>query len=152
GRGTNYLVDQLATIASGDSDGFELSSGVFFSLTGPPNVTALPSLDASVLPDTSVFLISVDPDARDYLHRYPVTVQFRANDGPSEAPNMLSLVPLQSAPLRKKTLYAAVILRSLSDASKAPLDVPLTIAQLAARSQPAGMSTNAFRDHQSTLA
>jgi hypothetical protein len=151
-RAKNYLVDALATIAARDSDGFGVSSGIFFTLSGPANAAALPSLDASVLAGANVFLIGVDAGAPDYLRRYPVTVEFRANARPYGAANMLSLVPLQGAPLREGTLYAAVVLRSLGDASGAPLGVPLAMAQLATGVTPAGMSANAFLDHRSAVA
>jgi hypothetical protein len=152
GRAMNLLVDTLAAIAGRDADGFGLTSGIFFTLDGPPDVAALPTLTASVQPGAPVFLMGVDSGAPDYLQRYPVSVEFRADGGPFGAPNLLSLVPLQGTPLREDTLYAAAVLRRLGDATGAPLGVSLAMAQLAAGAPPAGMPPAAFADHERAIA
>ncbi len=150
-RGTNLFVEALASIAERDATGFGLTSGIFFRASDRLNVAALPSLDASVQRGSPVFLVSVDPGSPDYLRRYPVDVQFQDDGGPFGAPNLLSLVPLQGVPLREGALYAAAVLRGLGDVAGQPLGVSLSMAQVAARVPPAGLSPFAFQDHLSAI-
>ncbi|MBI5482305.1 MAG: hypothetical protein HY906_25850, partial [Deltaproteobacteria bacterium] len=107
------LVAQATALVAQDARGFAVSGGVFFALTGPIDPARLPDLAGSTAADASVFLLSVDPAAPDYLRRYPVHVSFAADGGPYGAPNLLALVPLQGVPLRPLTTYAAVVRRSL---------------------------------------
>ena len=107
------IITQAKSLVAEDARGFAVSAGVFFALSGPIDPARLPDLAGSTATDASVFLVSVDPDAPDYLRRYPVYVSFAADGGPYGAPNLLSLVPLQGVPLRPLTTYAAVVRRSL---------------------------------------
>src|SRR5258706_494102 len=80
---------------------------------------------------------------------------FSTDATPFGAANLLSLIPLQGAPLRPTTRYAAVVLRRTLDAAGKPLGVSLEMATLAAGSRPAGLGDAAhatYRDALATLA
>jgi hypothetical protein len=145
------IIGQLKGLIA-EGHGFAQDGGVFFSLTGPLDKSALPSLDASVGAASTVFLMSVDATAPDYLERSPVTVYFTADGGPYGAPNMLSVVPLQGRPLRPGTTYAAVVLRTLGDVKGLPLEVSTSMSALAQGKTPAGMSSSAAAEYTSALA
>ena len=77
------LVDQLLGILNADSNGFGMTSAVYFSTTAPLDPSTLPDMRKSTQPDAPVFLMSVDPDAPDFGARYPIQVGFQADGGPS---------------------------------------------------------------------
>lgn len=145
------LVNQIIDLLSSDADGFGTTSAVYFSVAGALDPSSLPDVHASVEPGASVFLMSVDVEAPDFGQRYPIVVGFEADGGPFGAPNMLTLLPYQGMPLRPETLYAAVIRRSVHDASGKPLGVAPAIKDLADGLRPAGMSEGAAGDYQVAL-
>jgi hypothetical protein len=145
------LVDQIVDILGRDADGFGTTSGIFFSLTGALDPSSLPDMRASLEPDASVLLIGVDAEAPDFGKRYPIQVGFQADGGPFGATNMLTLLPYQGVPLRPGTLYAAVVRRSVRDASGEPLDVAPAVKELAAGLTPEGMNETAAREYDLVL-
>lgn len=147
----NKLLGRVLGILNNSVDGFGLTSGVFFSLTGAVNQANLPDLAGSIGTSAKVFLINVDPASPDLGKRHPVEAQFLADGGPFGAPNLLSLLPLQGLPLRPRTAYAAVVLRSLGDEAGQPLGVPLAMAELASGGRPAAMTAAAFQRYQGAL-
>ena len=134
------FVHGLVSLIQADVRGFGTTSGVFFKLDGALDPAVLPQRADTLEPDAPIQLVVVDPTAPDYGRRYPVTVAFEADAGPFGAENLLSLLPVQGIPLRPRTLYAAVVLRSLKDAQGAQLGVGTPMAQLAAGQRPDGLS------------
>jgi hypothetical protein len=106
---TIAIVSQMTQMIATGSHGFAEEGAVYFSLGGAAHPMNLPDMATSLTPGAAVFLIGVTPGAPDFLQRYPITVRFDADAGPFGALNMLTLLPLQGAPLRPKTTYAAVI-------------------------------------------
>jgi hypothetical protein len=145
------IVSQLRSLIA-EAHGFSQNGGVFFSLTGALDASKLPSLDASIDAASSVFLISVDTKAPDFLRRYPVNVSFQADGGPYGSKNLLSVVPLQGRPLRPGTTYAAVVLRTLGDAKGLPLEVSPSMSLLADGKAPQGLEPPAYAEYASALA
>jgi hypothetical protein len=145
------LVTKVLTLLTRDTHGFGLTSGIFFSLTGPLHAGALPDLAGSIRPESRVFLVGIDPMSPDLGQRYPVEVGFREDGGPYGAPHQLALLPLQGIPLRPRAAYAAVVLRSLGDEAGAPLGVSLEMAQLAAGKRPDHLSESGFSTYQKAL-
>ena len=130
--------------------GFSLSAGIFLAMTGQVDPRGLPTVAASVKPGAAVFLTPVaGAGARDVRH--PVEVRFEVDGGPHGAPNLLSLLPYQGVPLREKTTYAAVVLRSLGDSKGAELGASLTMVQLAAGQRPAALNQRPFERHRQAL-
>lgn len=130
------IVDQVVALIGRDADGFALSGGIFFSLTGAVDRSRLPDVNGSLTPQARVFLMSVDD-----RKRTPVQVEFVTDGGPFGAPNLLSLLPYQGLPLKPKTHYAAVVCAELLDTSGRQLRVSPAVEKLAASQAPDGLST-----------
>ena len=135
-----------------DARGFGLTSGIFFALDGKIDPDRLPTPHESVAPGSPLVLIGVESGSADYLTRYPIDADFDEDGGPHGAHDLLTILPLQGVPLREGTLYAAVVLRDLRDASSKPLGIPAAMRDLVAGVRPAGMPAAAFQDHQKALA
>ncbi len=148
----SVFVDKMLTMLGRDARGFSSTAGIFMSLSGPldPGVDA--DYSASVAEDARVFLVDVDDASPNRGARMPVMVHFAEDGGPFGAANLLSLVPLQGAPLRPLTRYAAVILRTVPDAEGHDLAVPTSLRQIRAGHTPDGMSAAAFNEHRAALA
>jgi hypothetical protein len=141
------LVEQIRAIAS-ETEGFGLSSGVFFRASLPLDPASLPTVEASLADDAAVFLMNVDPASPDAGERQPVTVLFAADGGRFGAPNLLVVLPVQGRPLRPKTRYAAVVLRSLGDGlAQAP-----QLDDLLAGKEPLGLGAAARGRYREALA
>jgi len=146
------FMEKVLDILRNDSNGFSLTSAVYFQMSGPPAANGLPDVQASVSPDSPLQLISVDPLSPDYLRRYPADTAFVEDGGPFGSPNLLSVLPLQGIPLRPRTAYAAVVLRSLLDAQGKRLGVSLSMARIAAGEKPDEMTREVFATYRSALA
>jgi hypothetical protein len=134
------FVEKLRTLLIETGDGFGTTSGVFLPFSDALDPNALPTLAGSVTATSPVFLISVDERAPDFGKRYPITVRFEVDPGPFGAPNLLTLLPLQGMPLRPKTLYAAIVLRGLTDATGKALGRSKTTSELVSGGTPDGLS------------
>jgi hypothetical protein len=114
------LVEQARGLIAGRR-GFATSGGVFFQVEAPIDAASLPALDETVGDNASVFLVGIDPDAPDFGERYPLEVSFQRYNGMYAAPNTIALLPLQGAPLRASTRYAAVVTTAVTDENGEPL-------------------------------
>ncbi|HEY8089395.1 MAG TPA: hypothetical protein VIF09_16155, partial [Polyangiaceae bacterium] len=139
------LVDQMKQMVASSARGFAEEGAVFFSLGGAAHPVNLPDMPTSVTPQASVFLMSVTPGAPDYLQRYPVTVRFDPDGGPFGAPDMLTVLPLQGAPLRPKTTYAAVI------TSATGLQASDEMASLASGIRPTSLTETVFDEYWAAI-
>lgn len=145
------LADLIVDILATDADGFGTTSAVYFTTTAPLDPSSLPDMRASVEADASVFLVSVDPEAPDYGKRYPVQVGFEEDGGPFGAPNLLAVLPYQGVPLRPGARYAAVVRRTVRDASGEALGVSPAMSDLAGGLAPEGMSAAAAAEYRVAL-
>jgi hypothetical protein len=143
-----FLVDRVLEIVANDTDGFGISSGIFFRATAEIDPATLPELAASVEASSSIQLLGIDETSPDYLVRYPVRTHFAADPGPFGAPNLLSIIPLQGMPLRPKTRYAVVVTRGLRDTAGEPLGVSQSVEDLKNGKTPAGMTAEAAAEHR----
>ncbi|NUP10451.1 MAG: hypothetical protein HOW73_30745 [Polyangiaceae bacterium] len=148
---SNVLVERVLDVIRNDADGFGVSSGIFFRADAPLDPSSLPTLEVSVEEGASVALVGVDPDALDYLVRYPVTVEFTADAGPYGSQNLLSMVPLQGVPLRPSSRYAAVVTRKVRDERGAALEPSASMQSILNGEPPAGMSTDVLDAHVAAL-
>jgi len=146
-----YLVDVIKGVVATEADGFGVSSGIFFSLTGAIDPERLPDFRASMKADAPVFLMDVDPASPEKLTRRPIVTRFAEDGGPFGAPNMLAMLPYQGLPLRAGTLYAAVVLRSLADRHGKPLGAPDSMAALAGGAGPEGISGATLAAYRAAL-
>lgn len=145
------LADKIVDILSRDADGFGTTSGIFFTTTGALDPSSLPDMRASVEAASPVFLIGIDLDAPDFGRRYPIDVGFEIDGGPFGAPNLLAVLPYQGVPLRPGTLYAAVVRRSVRDASGESLGAAPEVDELRAGGTPEGMSEASAQDYRRSL-
>ena len=143
----NQLLEMLRTRATG----FGLTSAVYFQVSGPLDMDSLPHVHESLLENSPIFLMSVDPSSPDYLRKYPVDAYFTEDGGPFGCLNLLSLLPLQGIPLRPRTTYAAVVLRSALDAGGERLGVSLPMAQLAAGQKPSALDGTSFTRYKAAV-
>lgn len=143
-----FLVDRVLDIVAKDTDGFGVSSGIFFRATAGIDPASLPSLTASVEAGASIQLLGIDEASPDYLVRYPVRSHFAVDPGPFGAPNLLSIVPLQGMPLRPKTRYAVVVTRGVRDVAGEPIGVSQSVAELRKGQTPAGMTAEVAAEHR----
>jgi len=141
------IINQALSLIARDADGFALTAGVYFSLTGAIDPGRLPNVAATLRDDAPVFLISVDD-----RKRAPVRVDFVEDGGPFGAPNLLSLVPYQGIPLRPKTLYAAAVCAELLDATGRRLKVDPVIDTLRAGGVPSGLNAGQASDYRAGYA
>jgi hypothetical protein len=142
---TVAIVEQMKQLVAAGSHGFAEEGAVFFTLNGPETPANLPDMATSVTPHASVFLVGVSSSAPDFLRLYPVTVRYDADGGPFGAPNMLTVLPLQGAPLRPKTTYAAVVTTATG-----LLPSP-EMGAIASGSPPSAMSASVYAEYQSAL-
>jgi hypothetical protein len=129
------IINQALALIGRDADGFALTSGVFFSLSGTIDRTQLPDVNGSLAPDAHVFLISTDDG-----ERVPVHTDFLEDGGPFGAPNLLSLLPYQGVPLKPKSQYAAVVCAELLDTTGGRLQIAPAVEALARNVVPAGLT------------
>jgi len=121
------------------------SSGIFIAFDGPIDTANLPDVPGSLARDAKVLLLCVDPKSPDFLKITPAQVGFTATGSPYGADNLLTILPYQGFPIRARTAYAAVVLRSLNDASGQPLGVPVNLRRILLTQQPARpLSVQAF--------
>jgi len=146
------FVEKMRTMLERDALGFSSTAGAFLQLSGPLGEDVEADFAASLEPSARVFLVDVDDASPDRGTRIPVRVHFAEDGGPFGAPNLLSLIPLQGAPLRPLTRYAAVVLRDARDAKGQRLGVPASLRQLIRGDAPKGMSASAFDAHRAALA
>ena len=145
------IVDQLTDILRG-ADGFAISSTIYFPLSGPIDETSLPAdPHASLIPNSSVFLVDVDPSSPDLGRRTPVDVSFAIDPGPFGVPNLLAVLPLQGRPLHPGRLYAAVVRTRVRQLDGTSVGVAPATAALLRAERPEGMSDGAFAAHQTAI-
>ena len=145
------LVTQAARLVARDARGFATCGGIFLTTSAPIDPTSLPDMKASVTPEASAFVMSVDPDSPDYVRRTPIAASFAADGGPYGAKNLVSLVPLQGTPLRPATTYAAVLRTSLLDTHGAALVPSPAMHALASGARPDGLGASTFAEYQRAL-
>lgn len=138
------LVDESIALVERDASGFSSTAAIYFTLDGP--------LDPGVEDGSNVFLVDVDDASPERGQKKPVHVHFDEDGGAFGAPHLLALVPIQGVPLRPKTRYAAVVLRSAVDAEGKKLGVPDSLRALIAGRTPAGMSDAVAQEHRAALA
>ncbi len=146
------FLEKLKLLLARDSRGFSTTAGVFFQLDGDLELSVESGFAASTASDARVFLVDVDPGSADHGKRSPVRVSFSAEGGPFGAPRLLALIPLQGAPLRPLTRYAAVVTRDVLDARGNRLGVPDSLRRLLRGQSVPGMSASALEEHHSAIA
>ncbi len=147
------LVDQSLTLLNRDARGFAQTGAIYLQAGAAVDPASLPALATSVTADASVFLVAVDPLAPEFLQRHPVDVAFLTDGGPMGAKNLLAILPLQGAPLRAATRYAAVVTTRVHylGADAVPMR-PLALDQLLGAMTPDGLSATVAQEYRDAIA
>jgi hypothetical protein len=146
---SNPLIGTVAAIAH-KTPGFATSAGIFFTMTAPLDVGGFPDLKASVGDGSPVLLYELEGPTPG--RRIPLEVGFSADAGTYGTANQLVLLPLQGVPLSPNATYAAVVRRSLKDASGNQLGVPLALSALLLNRTPDGLDAATAAKYQQALA
>ncbi|MBL8920538.1 MAG: hypothetical protein JNJ54_16865 [Myxococcaceae bacterium] len=118
----SQLVTTWLTAIDARVDGWGVNAGAFFPLSGAIDAATLPSPEASLRDDASVFFVDVTQGSPDYGRRFPLEVGFTVEPAPFRPANLLAVVPVAGFTRRAKTTYAVVVTDRVKDASGQPLD------------------------------
>lgn len=135
-----------------DANGAGLNSPIHMRTTSPIMASSLPTLAGSVEDGASVFLIDVTPGSPTHLVRTPIYVAYIPDAELYGATQVLSIVPLQGAPLRPRTTYAAVVTTRVHDESDLPLVQSASMRTLARGGRPNGMTSEDASAYHAALA
>ena len=100
------------------ADGFALTEAAFIRFSGVIDNSRLPDLEKSIAPDSSVFLVNIDPNSPEYGKRVPVYSYFHHHKN-GALKNLLAVSPYPGFVLREKTVYAVIVMRSLDTSLEA---------------------------------
>ena len=109
------LVDFYRDIAQAEVAGAGLTSPAFIQFTQPLDLRSLPrgNTDATVSPESSVFLVDIDPSSPERGSLIPFRWTWNSDATPFLPSYTLSVAPSWGRPLRPDTLYAWVFTRAL---------------------------------------
>lgn len=148
---TSPLLPKIIEVIERDARGFSTTAGVFFTTSAELPSDLAVSVQESVTATSPVFVIAVDRASPDVGRRSPAELRFRSDGGPFGAPNLLSVLPLQGAPLRPHTRYAVGVTRDLRDAAGERLGRSEAMAALLRHEAPAGWSAEQASEHHDAL-
>ncbi|MEZ4312856.1 MAG: hypothetical protein R3F14_32940, partial [Polyangiaceae bacterium] len=115
------LLDQILGDLESNGAGFSLSGATFLPFDGPIDPSRLPSVDASIEPESPVFLVNIDPESPRVGQRIPLDLGWKGDAETLTPENVLVALPYQGFSLDPDTLYSVVVKRSLGDADGEPL-------------------------------
>lgn len=147
----NPLVASVLGVVQGSALAFSVTASVYFRFTGAIDATGMDDPHASLAPGATAFLVDVDPASPSFGKRSATKGIFLPIGGPYGAPNLLAMLPYPGMTLQASTRYAAVVLRTQSDANGKAVCAAPAMTELAAGTQPAGMSGAAFTEYKAAL-
>ena len=103
--------------------GFGTNPSIHVRFDGDLDPGRLPSPLDTLIDDSPVQLLDVDPDSPERGRRIPLLLHLQDGDGTYIADQTLCAFPAVGFPLRSKTTYAFVVLDELGDADGLPLVV-----------------------------
>ena len=112
-RANNSTLDAFLNLAE-DVVGYSNNGAVYFRFRQPLNESLFPTPTESVAPDSTVFILNVDPESPDWGERIPVEVSFAEELTIYQPGNLLAVRPLYGFPMAPSTRYAAVVLEPLA--------------------------------------
>jgi hypothetical protein len=139
--GHNPVLGDYLAAADAARSGFSRHGAIFFPLDGAIDPATLPAtLDDSLEPEASVFLLDIDPSSMDRGQRIPIRVGFYEPAGVLRPANFLALLPYPGEVLGADGLYAAVVRSSVHDEQGRPLAAPEGIVDLLEGRLPVGLA------------
>ena len=118
---TNSLVVDSYRVAAQALDGFGLNSVMFARFDDAIDPATLPTVAASVVPGSSVYLVNIDATSPDYNTRTPITTSFVAAAGETIGGNRLAVRPYPGFSLDEGTTYALVVTTRIHDLAGGPI-------------------------------
>ncbi|MEO1269104.1 MAG: hypothetical protein AAFX99_13465, partial [Myxococcota bacterium] len=113
--GNTTLADYIAAVDRVHT-GFSRSAAIFFTFTDALDPAGLPeTLDASLAPESAVFLVDIDPSSPERGNRIPVQVAWNAEGAQLRPEHLLTVLPYPGFVLRPTTWYGVVLLNHLTD-------------------------------------
>ncbi|MEQ1729585.1 MAG: hypothetical protein ABL982_14530, partial [Vicinamibacterales bacterium] len=109
GARPNLVKMWLETIDSRLRDGWGVSSGAFFTLSGTLDATTLPTAAATLTKDAAVQFIDIDPASPEFGRRFPVDTSFTGEAISYRPASLLAVTPVLGFPRRESTLYGVII-------------------------------------------
>lgn len=119
GSGSVDLIDRYLA-ASGDLDGWGTNAPIYFRFEDALDETLLPTPEASLEPDSALWLVDVDPNSPTHGARIPVQTEFTAGETVFQPGNLLAVAPVFGFPLRPATTYAVVLFPPLAKPGAMP--------------------------------
>jgi hypothetical protein len=148
------ILDSVITLID-EADGAGLSSPIHLRTTVAIDEASLPTLAGSMETTANVFLLDVTEGSPTYLERLPVYVAYVPDTLVYGTTQVISIVPLQGAPMRAHTTYAAVVTTRVRDATGRALVQASEVRALARGRRPHGIDASdaaSYRDAITKLA
>lgn len=133
------LFDSMMSMTE-EVNGAGLSSPIHLRTTVPIDGASLPSMDASATAEASVFLMDVTESSPTYGARLPVYVAYVPDTLLYGTTQVISVLPLQGAPMRARTTYAAVVTTRVRSEAGDALVVARAVRTFARGRRPKGVS------------
>ena len=129
---TNSLIVDSFRAAAEQLDGFALNAAMFARFDGGIDATSLPTPEASISDDASVYVVDVDPDSPKRGERTPVVVRFRDLPTQTIGTNHLVVRPYPGFPLAEGTTYALVITTRVRGTNGESIEIAPRFSEVAA--------------------
>jgi hypothetical protein len=142
------LVEALR-VAAAERKGFPVLPAAYF-LFDAPLAERTPDAVLPAAKDAPVMLVDIDPASPEKGRLYPMVASTLPPDDYTPE-NLLAVAPRPGFVLAPNRTYAFVVLRSLGDASGAPLGVPQAMEELKAGVTPAGARGKAAAEQYAKL-
>jgi hypothetical protein len=140
------LLAQYITQTDGLLKGFSPVAATALRFNTAIDTSTLPAdPPASLMPDSSVQIVDVDPTSPEHGKRHLAQVHWQADEAVYWPSNTLSVLPMLGRPLRPKTRYAVVITNKVHSATGLPIQPSADLAEVLERS-PTTDRTRAVHD------
>ncbi len=110
------VIDDLVALLDGVATGFGLTAPIYLPFDGRLPQAGWPDAVGSIAADSPVWLVDLETG-----QRHPIDVAVLDDGGPSGAPDLLALLPVQGLPLRPDSAYAAAVAQQVGDTLLQPL-------------------------------
>lgn len=152
-RDRNALLQQLLEALERSPVGFGVSSAVYFRFDQPLDESTLPpDVASTLLEDSAVYLINVDPQSPRRGERIPLFVQFKRDRETYSPENLLVLLPRPGASMAPNAWHAAIISETVRDETGAKLGrAPLLDALLKGEAQAPAQLVEGFAQLRASL-
>ncbi len=89
--------------------GFGTNSPIYLRFESSPDLTLLPTPDASLVDGSSLQLVNIDPTSATWGQRMPLQWNYIDEQTPYQPEDLLAVAPVHGFPLRPATKYALIV-------------------------------------------